>query len=80
MNAYTQYIEREHAICKRSWRLTQAEVDDDIRVLPRNLRRRLARKFGFVRVPVAITLDDVASICADLSAELDRRAIARLAT
>lgn len=75
----TKYIEREHAFCKKNGgRLRPEEVDDDTRVLPRNMRRKLARRLGYVRVPVAILSTEIDAICRDLQGELDKRAARRL--
>ena len=73
-----EYIECEHAFVRQFGRFASADVNrDEVRILPRRLRRQLARRWAGRRVPIVVPLDVIDRFIADLQAELDRRAVTR---
>lgn len=67
------YLHVEHQYVRRFGRFRPDEVESHFRVMPRNLRRRLARKFGLVRVPIVVSVMWIQEHIACIQNELARR-------
>jgi hypothetical protein len=67
------YIHWEHALVRKFGRFAPIEAPHDQRVIPRNMRRRWARRYGMGRVPIVVTVKWLTELMDSLRAELDRR-------
>jgi len=77
VDSLNEIIELEHVVNKKMGRPSQNLLPPGLRLLPRRERRRLARKFGYGRVPAVLTTVQRNGIIEDLEAELLRRAAIR---